>query len=149
MDYITPCLISIIFISGLLYLKLVSNKDNVISNFRNSLSPELKQKYKNIASERKNIYITGIIYGLAISIILLLSVPKKIKSNPICFSLSIVLVFSYIYYIITPKSDYIILYLNNQIDRQNWLKVYKYMQFNYHLGISFGILIVTMLWFAK
>lgn len=147
MNY-TPCLIAFVFISGILYLNLISDKQSVISDFRNSLPTELKQKYENIANERRNIYVSGVIYGFMISLALLLVIPKNKKSNKICLSLAVTLIFSYIYYIVYPKSDHIILYLDEQKDREKWLKVYKHMQLNYHTGIIVGLLIVSILWFV-
>ena len=54
---------------------------------------------------------------------------------------------SYFYYILSPKQDLMVLYLDNRRQREEWAKVYKTMQFNYHIGLLLGILAAIM--FAK
>ena len=142
------CWIATIFLSGLAYLKVFSNKNAIASNFQNSLPIELKQKYEAIVKERNNIYINGTIYGVIGAVMLLFIMKKKIGTNYICFVLVFSQVFSYIYYIMSSKSDYIILHLDNRKDRERWLEVYKHMHFNYHIGIVIGLFVVSILWYA-
>ena len=136
------CYIVIVLTTAMLYLKLFSNKNNIVSAFEKSLPSELQSKYQQLAEERKNIHIKGMIYGLVLAFILLFLL-KNIK-NRVCFVLAIMLIFSHLYYILVPKSDYIILYLNDYHDRNRWLAVYKHMQNNYYFGIIIGLIIVMI-----
>lgn len=141
MDCKLFCSIAIVFMFAMIYLKLFSNKRQVINEFEKHLSNELQQKYKNIALERRNIYMYGMLFGLIIGLLLLFIIPIKNNINKLCLVLASSFILAIIYYILYPKSDYIILYLNNYDDRKRWLDVYKYMQTNYYIGIIIGIII--------
>jgi hypothetical protein len=49
---------------------------------------------------------------------------------------------NYFYYILSPKTDWMVLNLSKDETRA-WLKVYKTMQYNYHIGMVLGILSVV------
>ena len=142
----SSCSVSIVFLSAMLYLTLFSDKNAIIKDFMTSLTPENKEKYKNIVKERQQIYLTGFVYGLIISFTLLYIFHKTLnKKLLICFTVATSYIVMYLYYILYPKSDYIILYLNNQQDREKWLKIYKHMQKTYHIGILFGLIFVSLM----
>ena len=46
------------------------------------------------------------------------------------------------YYILMPKKDYMLKYLKDKEDIENWWKVYRVMQYHYHLGFVLGLLAV-------
>ena len=46
---------------------------------------------------------------------------------------------SYFYYILSPKSKYMVSYLEGKDQIKQWLKIYKQMQFNYHIGFLLGM----------
>ena len=46
---------------------------------------------------------------------------------------------NYFFYILHPKTDYMVLHLNTEKERKAWLDIYKTMQFNYHLGFALGL----------
>lgn len=140
------CSVSIVFLSAMIYLTLFSDKTTLANQFMLSLSHDNQIRYKKIIEERKRIYITGFIYGLIISFGLLYTFHKKAnKTTMVCFTVATSYIVMYLYYILSPKSDYIVLHLNNPSERQKWLDVYKHMQTNYHLGIAFGLVFVTLM----
>ena len=53
---------------------------------------------------------------------------------------AITLATNYFYYILHPKSDYMILHLEEESQRLIWLKVYRNMQVKYHIGLVLGII---------
>ena len=57
----------------------------------------------------------------------------------VCIIITITLVTNYLFYILYPKKDYMILHLKNKEQIEEWLDIYKYMQFRYHLGFVLGI----------
>ena len=100
--------------------------------------------YKNkIICERRRIYYTGHLVGLFVSIIAIFN--EKNNLNRACMSGAITMIISYLFYILHPKSDYIILHLNNEKKRKLWLDIYKQMQKRYHYGLLFGIFSVILL----
>ena len=49
---------------------------------------------------------------------------------------------------LSPKSNWMLSHMNNQEEVKLWLSMYKEMQFNYHMGLVFGMIAVGMLAFA-
>ena len=64
---------------------------------------------------------------------------KVTKLVNICFVLATSFTVNYFFYILHPKSDYMVLHLKNLEEKQAWLNIYKTMQFNYHLGFVLGL----------
>jgi hypothetical protein len=52
---------------------------------------------------------------------------------------AITLATNYFYYVLSPKSDWMVLHLKKSSDAANWLQVYRAMQVNYHVGLVLGI----------
>ena len=46
----------------------------------------------------------------------------------------------YMYYTLSPKSDYMLNHLTTSKQNKAWLEMYKHMKFKYHSGFLFGIL---------
>tara|TARA_Y100000389_G_scaffold16234_1_gene14311 strand:- start:2292 stop:2699 length:408 start_codon:yes stop_codon:yes gene_type:complete len=117
-------------------------------NFFYTLEPEQKKVYTKIINERKTIYYIGFAIGIIISIILLnlnikfLKVIKSKREKNVCFVVAITFIINYLFYTIYPKSNYMILHLNDKQQVKKWLNVYLSMQLNYHLGFVFGIIAV-------
>lgn len=143
------CSIAVVFIFAMIYLKLFTNKNDVINEFKTYLPDELQQKYKDISIERRNIYLYGLLYGTIIGLVLLLIFPIKSNVSKVCLVLAASSIGSVIYYILYPKSDYMILYLDKYEDRKRWLDVYNYMQNNYYIGITIGLVIALVLEFSE
>jgi hypothetical protein len=64
----------------------------------------------------------------------------------LCSVAAITLATNYFYYVLSPKSDWMVLHFNpqnnqnnNNNDAANWLRVYRGMQVNYHVGLVLGI----------
>ena len=144
------CIIALVFLIANIYTILsCSNSKELKKNFLDVLSEEQKLTYEKIINERKNIYYCGYILGIILSIIGYLSIKKftKISFNKIsliCFVGAITFVTNYLFYILYPKSDYMLLHLNDKKQIQEWLKIYKTMQFKFHIGFVLGIIAVII-----
>lgn len=140
------CSISTIFIIGMIYMTLSINKSAVNNDFIATLDQAQIQKYTEIRNERLNIYYGGYILGFILStVVIFLNIYKGIKMNYLalmCLTGSITFLTTYFYYILYPKSDYMVKYLFKKEQRLAWLDVYKKMQFNYHGGLLLGLLAV-------
>ena len=73
---------------------------------------------------------------------------KKKGLNKVCFIGGITLLVNYFYYMLSPKTDYMILHLNEENQRKEWLKINKTMQFKYHIGLLLGIVASMVLAYA-
>ena len=106
------CILAIIFIIGNIYFTLNFDK-KLIDTYSDKLNKELLIKYNKIKDERKMLSIKGYCLGIITSLILMLLVYNKtnIKYN-ICIVLSTTFIIHYFYYILSKKSDWMILHLH-------------------------------------
>ena len=65
------------------------------------------------------------------------------NAGALCMVAAVAFSVNYFYYILSPKSDWMVLHLKSGEETQAWLKVYRTMQFNYHLGLVLGIIAVV------
>jgi hypothetical protein len=147
------CGISLIFIIGMIYMSFSIDKSNISEKFKKTLNTEQLNKYREITNERIKIYYSGYILGFLISIGLilfnLLILQKTMsKIEMVCLTGGVSFLTTYFYYILSNKSEYMIMNLQTDIQKNAWLEVYKKMQFNYHTGLVLGIISVMILSFS-
>jgi hypothetical protein len=140
----TSCIIAGAFVISSIFVSLRVDKSTLKDPLFQLLTNENKQRYVSIANERKNIYLKGFGLGFVISLLALfiLNNNKMFKVNKlvnICFVLATSFSVNYFFYILHPKSDYMVLHLKDDDEKQAWLNIYKTMQFNYHLGFALGL----------
>lgn len=144
----TSCFIAIVLLITNIYMIFSCKNTTLKSEFMNVLSEEQKKTYIDIIEERKNIYYTGFGLGILLSILFIFILNlKKIKLNKVsnvCIVGLITFVTNYLYYILIPKKDYMLLHLTDKEQIKRWLDIYKYMQFNYHVGFLIGIMSVCV-----
>lgn len=144
------CIIALVFLIANIYIIFsCSNNKELKKNFLNVLNEEQKITYEKIIDERKNIYYGGYILGIFLSFIGYFSIKKFTtmrfnKMSLICFVGAITFVTNYLFYILYPKSDYMLLHLNDKKQIQEWLNIYRTMQFKFHIGFVVGILAVMI-----
>jgi len=144
------CLISVVFFASALFKLMTMDKEMYDKGFSKTLSSEQLSKYKNIVEERKNISLRGygLGFALAIGIIVFnmsMRKEKLTKMSMICTTASTVFIVQYLYYILSPKSDWILLHLNTQEQKERWLDIYRTMQYNCHLSVALGIIAAAAL----
>ena len=151
----TNCAVATAFLISMLYKMFSVDKAPVMKEFNKTLNSSLANKYQKIILERRNIYLQGYAVGFAIALFVIISNYYKLskrntknsalpKIATICTATSIVFIVSYLFYIIHPKSDYMIKYLNTQQQRTAWLNVYRHMQLQCHLGFALGVIAVFL-----
>ena len=144
------CIIALVFLIANIYIIFsCSNNKELKKNFLNVLNEEQKITYEKIIDERKNIYYGGYILGIILSFIGYFSIKKFTtmrfnKMSLICFVGAITFVTNYLFYILYPKSDYMLLHLNDKKQIQEWLNIYRTMQYKFHIGFVLGILAVMI-----
>ena len=140
----TSCIVAGAFIVSSIFVSLRIDKSTLKDPLFQLLSERNKQRYMRIADERKNIYLKGFGLGFILSIIALFILNnnkmfKVTKLINICFVLATSFTVNYFFYILHPKTDYMVLHLNDGEEKKAWLNIYKTMQFNYHLGFALGL----------
>jgi uncharacterized protein YacL len=147
------CMISTIFFIGMIYFYNATNKSIVVKHYQSSLSTDLQQRYDKISKERMNISYQGYALGLIISLgIIFYNLKiKNVKINNsslICIVIATSFITNYFYYMLSPKTDWMLSHMNNEKEIKSWLLMYREMQFNYHMGLVLGIIAVGILAFA-
>lgn len=147
------CMISAIFIIGMIYFYNMTDENKIVKQYKSSLSSDLQNLYKKISRERMIISYQGYALGVVISLgIIFYNLKiKSLKMNSsslVCTVVATSFITNYFYYMLSPKSNWMLSHMNNQEEVKLWLSMYKEMQFNYHMGLVFGIIAVGMLAFA-
>ena len=70
---------------------------------------------------------------------------KMSKISMVCLTASTVFVVQYFYYILSPKSDWILLHLDTAEQKEKWLNIYRSMQYNCHISVVLGIVAAAAL----
>ena len=145
------CVISMIFIIEMIYFYSMTYNNAIVKKYKGSLSSDLQSKYEAISRERMMISYQGYILGLCLSLVIIfynLQI-KGVKNFPlVCTVMATCFLTNYFYYILSPKSDWMLNHMGNQKETSAWLEMYREMSFNYHAGLAFGIVAVGILAFA-
>lgn len=147
------CMISAIFIIGMIYFYNLTDKSTIVKHYKSSLSSDLQKRYEKISEERANISYQGYALGVILSLgIIFYNIKIKRSSMNtsalVCTVIATAFVTNYFYYILSPKSDWMLDHMNNKEEIKAWLLMYREMQYNYHMGLVLGIIAVGVLAFA-
>ena len=147
------CMISAVFIIGMIYFYNMTNKSEIVKHYKEKLPSDLQKRYKTISEERKKISIHGYILGLVFSLfIIFYNLKFKGKrlntTSLVCTVMATCFLTNYFYYMLSPKSDWMLNHINNPEQVKAWLQMYREMSYNYHAGLALGIIGVGILAFA-
>jgi uncharacterized protein YacL len=147
------CAISAIFIISMIYFYNMSDKSEIVKHYKASMSSDLQKRYDKISEERLRISYQGYILGfiLSLGIVFYNLKIKRSKMNTaslVCTVIATAFVTNYFYYMLSPKSDWMLDHLQNKEEIKSWLLMYREMQYNYHMGLVLGIIGVGVLAFA-
>jgi uncharacterized protein YacL len=153
MACLLSCAISAIFIIGMIYFYNMTNKSKIVQAYKEKMPPDLQKLYQKISEERMRISYQGYILGFVLSL-LVIFYNYKIKgfkmgnTSLVCTVIAVSFLTNYFYYMLSPKSDWMLNHMNSQDQVKGWLLMYREMQFNYHAGLALGIIAVGILAFA-
>jgi uncharacterized membrane protein YkgB len=136
--------IAIVFLVANIYTAFITDKAAGKDVFYKTLSQEQVQHYEGIVKERRDIYLKGYILGIVLAAIFVFMMNKSKKSGMVGWSIgglagAIVLLTNYFFYILSHKSDYMVLHLDMESQREAWHNIYRTMQVRYHIGLLLGI----------
>ena len=153
MACLLSCAISAIFIIGMIYFYNMTNKSKIVQAYKEKMPPDLQKLYQKISDERMRISYQGYILGFILSLFVIFY-NFKIKgfkmgnTSLVCTVIAVSFLTNYFYYMLSPKSDWMLNHMNSQDQVKGWLLMYREMQFNYHAGLALGIIAVGILAFA-
>ena len=147
------CAISAIFIIGMIYFYNMTNKSKIVKSYKEKMPPDLQKRYEKISEERMRISYQGYILGFILSLFVIFY-NYKFKgfrmgnTSLVCTVIAVSFITNYFYYMLSPKSDWMLNHMNSQDQVKGWLLMYREMQFNYHAGLALGIIAVGIMAFA-
>lgn len=147
------CMISAIFLIGMVYFYYMTDKTQIAQKYQATLSKENLAIFKKISQERMKLSYEGYALGVFLSILLIFYNIKftnhKLRATTmVCMVVATAFVTNYFYYVLAPKRDWMLSHLKTPQEAAAWLEMYKSFQFNYHLGLALGIVAVGFLGFA-
>jgi len=128
-----------------------TNKNETVQQYKSTLNAGQREIYDKIAKERLNISIQGYVLGFVLSLLIIMYnyKNKRMRSSAVvCMVLATSFLTNYFYYKLTPKSDWMLNHVDSKQQTQEWLKMYKTMQYYYHAGLALGIMGVGVFAYA-
>ena len=147
------CLVATALIIAMIYFQNATTKSKIVQEYKKQLPSNLQNLYEKIAAERMRLNYYGYSLGLILSLIIILynynSKRNKLTTTSlVCLVIVVSFFTNYFYYILSPKSTYMLEHINSPEQTKAWLAMYKEMQYNYHFGMVVGIIAVGVLAFA-
>jgi uncharacterized protein YacL len=142
-------MISAVFIIGMIYFYNMTDKSQIVKQYKKQLSPELQKRYEKISKERMLISYYGYGLGLLLSLFVIFYLKQKKRTfSLVCTVMATCFLTNYFYYMLSPKSDWMLNHIDSPKEVKAWLKMYREMSYNYHMGIILGIIGVGIFAFA-
>lgn len=147
------CMLAVSLIIAMIYFHNATSKSKIVQEYKKQLPSNLQNLYDKLSSERLRINYIGYTVGLMLSMIIILY-NHNLKSNKltntslICLVIVVSFLTNYFYYILSPKTTYMLEHINSPEQTKAWLMMYKNMQYRYHFGFVIGIISVGILAFA-
>lgn len=145
------CFIATAFVIGMIYFYNATRTNATILKYKSQLPPNLREIYDKITYERLYISIKGYILGLMLSLFIIYYNLQKNRLNSlpiVCVVLATTFLTNYFFYMLSPKTDWMLNHINDREQTQAWLKMYQTMQYYYHTGLALGIVGVGVLAYA-
>lgn len=147
------CALATIFLIGSIFMTNATQRNKTIQHYQSQLPSSLQNLYAKITAERQRIYYYGYALGLIISVIIIyyntsLNPRNNIKmtsATMVCVIITVSFITNYFYYMLSPKSTYMLEHINSPEQTKAWLTMYKTMQYYWHAGLVLGILAVAFL----
>jgi uncharacterized protein YacL len=146
------CSIALVFIIGKIYFYNATTNSEIVKHYKEKLPTDLRNLYDKLSNERLRISCYGYALGLFLSFFIIyynLQSKKKINiTSLVCIVITTCFLTNYFYYILTPKSDWMLNHINTPEQTKLWLQMYRTMSVYYHSGLVLGILAVGIFAFA-
>ena len=147
------CMIAVALIIASIYFQNATSKSKIVQEYKKQLPSNLQNLYEKISAERLRLNYYGYTLGLVLSLIIILynysSKRNKLTTTSlVCLTIVVSFFTNYFYYILSPKSTYMLEHINSPEQTKAWLTIYREMQYNYHFGMVVGIIAVGVLAFA-
>jgi hypothetical protein len=147
------CMIAVALIIAMIYFQNATTKSKIVQEYKKQLPSNLQNLYEKISGERMRLNYYGYVLGLVLSLIIIwynysFKGSKLTNTSLVCLVIVVSFFTNYFYYILSPKTTYMLQHINSPEQTKAWLSMYREMQYNYHFGFIVGIVAVGVLAFA-
>jgi hypothetical protein len=147
------CIFSSIFIVAMIFMTNWMTVNQTTQKYEKQLPENLKKTYTDIVKERTQIFYTGYGLGLFLALVLIYyntQVKKERMSWPsmVCLTVFVAFMTNYFYYVLTPKTKWMMESVTTPEQTKAWLAMYRSMQIYYHGSLALGIVAVGLIAFA-
>ena len=147
------CMVAVALMIAMIYFQNATAKSKIVQEYKKQLPSNLQNLYEKISAERLRLNYYGYSLGLVLSLIIIwynysLKRNKLTTTSLVCLTIVVSFFTNYFYYILSPKSTYMLDHINSPEQTKAWLTMYREMQYNYHFGFIVGIIAVGVLAFA-
>lgn len=147
------CIFSSIFIVAMIFMTNWMTVNQTTQKYQEQLPENLKKTYTDIVKERTQIFYTGYGLGLFLALVLIYyntQVKKERMSWPsmVCLTVFVAFITNYFYYVLTPKTKWMMESVTTPEQTKAWLAMYRSMQIYYHGSLALGIVAVGLIAFA-
>jgi hypothetical protein len=147
------CSISAVFVIAMIYMNYSMLHSQIMQKYQGQLPENIRATYREIVDERSKIYYFGYFLGFILSILIVLYNTQIGKNKMstfgiICLVVAVSFSVNYFYYILSPKTKWMLNEIKTEEQTKAWLNMYRNMQMYYHSGLVLGIIGVGVFAFA-
>lgn len=143
-------MLAIAFLAATVVTAFGKPKNNLVSSF----SDRERRVYEHIIKERRTIYFKGLFLGLIVAYMAVNGIfptkPSIGSSSPgtkraskgtrVFTGLAIAFTVQYFFYMLHPKSTYMIQHFDSHHERVEWMKIKRHMQVQWHGAFILGLI---------
>ncbi len=137
---VLTCAAAAAFFGGMLFVSLNPYSAEQLNHLMSLLTPDQMDVYKEVSRERMHIYLMGLVVGLLLGFIYLYHGVRQPGMARTCGFVFITMAVTYLFYLLYPKSKYMLTYLTTDEQRAAWLDVYRGMQYRHYMGMVLGVI---------
>jgi len=147
------CGLSSVFILSMVYMHYSMWDSQIMQKYKNQLPETLQNTYKEIIKERTTIYYIGYLLGFLLSLVIIFYNTQILKNKMgnlgmVCLVVSVSFIVNYFYYMLSPKTKWMLNEINTEEQTKAWLGMYRHMQVYYHSGFVLGLFGVGLFAYA-
>jgi len=147
------CGLSSLFIISMVYMNYSMWDSQIMQKYREQLPESLQNTYREIVNERTKINYFGYLLGFILSIVIIIYNTRIAKNKMgnlgmVCLVIAVSFTVNYFYYILSPKSKWMLNEVKTEEQTKAWLEMYRHMQVYYHTGFVLGIIGVGLFAYA-
>lgn len=147
------CGLAAAFVIAMVLMNYWMITNQTTQKYKAQLPSSLQKTYDEIVKERTQIFYTGYIIGvlLAARLIYYNTQIKKEKMGTcamVCLTIFVAFITNYFYYVLSPKTKWMLNSIEDPEQTKAWLQMYRTMQLYYHGSLVLGLIAVGVLAFA-